>query len=58
MLNVPVIKCGVDIQAHLVSMLPVPSQTATAGCAKYKIIHLRSQHTKGVHAHRMTRNGQ
>lgn len=36
-LNVSVIKCVAGIQAHLVSTLPVPSQTTTPSCAEYTL---------------------
>lgn len=37
------------IQAHLVSMLLVPSQSATASCIHYNIKSLTSQCTKVIH---------
>lgn len=44
------IKCAAGIQAHLVSMLLIPSQSATASCTQYEIKSLRSQCTKVIHA--------
>lgn len=40
--NTPVIKCAACIQDHLVSMLLVPSQSATDSCTQYKIKSLEA----------------